>query len=131
MLSVAVQVGAQELALEGEHPLIVHADPEPVDAASRPLLDLSQDAYGIGADLRQPYSVAPALLASVQERRSPWVYPIIGTVVGAAAGAALGYYAMASTQDYLAPPAYLVAAPLGAVIGALAGMVANAVHPPE
>ena len=44
-----------------------------------------------------------------------------GLVAGVAAGAAAGYFIMATTEDWLAPPAYYVTVPVGGVLGWLIG----------
>ena len=50
---------------------------------------------------------------------------LIGAVIGAALGTAYGYHIMSTTDDYLAPPAYLITAPAGALLGLLVGAVVS------
>jgi hypothetical protein len=47
--------------------------------------------------------------------------PLIGGVLGAVVSTAFGVYVMSTTEDYVAPPAYLFTATAGALIGALVG----------
>jgi hypothetical protein len=88
----------------------------------------------VGTDKRgEQMEILPALelSASLRGPRSRWRYPLIGAAAGAAAGTVLGIYVMARAEDYLAPPAFFVTAPLGAAVGALIGLAANAAHPPR
>lgn len=101
-----------------------HAPPEPSSTTQSLLLVRP-------ADVPRETRILSLDVAALERSRSPWTYPLLGALVGAAAGTAYGVYVMATAEEYLAPPAPLFTAPLGAVVGALLGLVANAVHPPR
>ena len=83
-----------------------------------------------GSVAAEDVSILP-LPAVLMAPRSRWRYPVIGAIAGAVVGAAYGTYIVLSTENYLAPPAHFVTVPIGAAIGALLGLAANAIDPPR
>lgn len=125
LLAVGVPAAAQQ-RLPATPRAVSHAIPEQLSYASATRHPRSGE---LTPEIEVPVEVVFA--ASLQAGRSPWRYPLTGAVVGAVAGAAWGSYVMATTDEYLAPPAYLVTVPLGAALGALLGVAANVIDPPR
>jgi hypothetical protein len=101
--------------------------PEPewvVDGAMHPLL---VGTASLTADAAPNSEIALSL--SAQQERSLLQYPALGVGIGALAGFAYGIYIMASTQDYLGPPAYMLTVPVGAAAGAVVGLLAHVIIP--
>ncbi|HEX6039680.1 hypothetical protein [Longimicrobium sp.] len=80
-------------------PLPAALSPAPSDAASRPTTE-----------------IAP---------RSRFRYPTIGLLAGAAVGAVVGTYVMATSDEWIGAPAHILTVPAGALLGLAVGALAN------
>jgi hypothetical protein len=74
--------------------------------------------------------VTPAFPGTTStSRRSPWLLPGVGAVVGGLAGLVLSEHVMRTADDWVAPPVHIVLVPAGVVLGAFIGFMGNQAFP--
>jgi hypothetical protein len=84
-------------------------------------VDASSAAWFAAAPAQPAPPPAPAAGLEAEARKNRGRNVFVGVVAGAALGAIAGTYLMASTDEWLAPPAHIVTVPLGALVGGVIG----------
>lgn len=74
-----------------------------------------------------PWSATAAATAGARRRRA--VLPLAGAVVGGIAGVFWGNHELDGVE-LIGPPPHVITIPVGAALGALAGIIGNALFPP-
>ena len=130
LVVAAASAGAQEphALKRGSLP---RSEPAEGQVTSPLLLRQSPEIHGLAGSVAAEDISIPPSVEVLLAPRSRWRYPVIGAIAGAVVGAAYGTYIVVSTENYLAPPAHFVTVPVGAAIGALLGLAANAIDPPH
>jgi len=75
-----------------------------------------------GRFLRGAPGPDPDVLA-LEPGRALWPYPVVGAFAGAVVGAGLSAVMMYRVDDWVAPPAFFVLVPAGAVVGGVIGLL--------